>query len=99
MRLFGFEIRRAEPKWVRQKDLFFRCPKCGDFVKLRRLADGRSILSALYEVNKVNRIELSHTCGGMIFICSSEAIEEARGIDLQAMADRIVKEAKKGGAA
>ena len=79
MKLFGLGIRRASPAWARQRDLYFKCPKCGDFVKLRRLENGDTVLTALYGVSVIERIELECKCGGMITLCSQEYAAEATG--------------------
>jgi len=60
------------PKWKKQKDLYFRCPKCNDIVKLRRFSNGNSLLTELYNVDKINSIELNCPCGGKIEIFSTD---------------------------
>jgi hypothetical protein len=95
VKLFGYEIRRASPKWARQRDLFFKCPKCGDFVKLRRLENGDTLLTVLYGINKIERIELSCKCGGMILLCSEEYAVEAKGpVDWKRLIQRALEGAK-----
>lgn len=79
IRILGLEIKRAEPRWIRQKDLFFKCTKCGNFTKLRRCDDGKTILSVLYDITALNRIELECPCGGMVTIASQETVDEIVG--------------------
>jgi hypothetical protein len=93
MKIFGLEIRRVGPNWRRQRDLFFRCPKCGAFVKCGRLENGDTILTALYGVDKIDRIELEHDCGGMIFLASAEFAEETAGpVDWKKAVETAIRE-------
>jgi hypothetical protein len=77
--LFGIEIRRAGPRFARQRDLFFKCPKCGKYTKLRRCDDGESLLTKLYDVETIDRIELECPCGGMVTIGSVEEVSAISG--------------------
>jgi hypothetical protein len=95
VKILGLEIRRARPAWARQRDIFFKCPKCGDFVKLRKLENGDTILTALYGANVIERIELECKCGGMITICSQEFAVEAKGpVDWKKIVARTLEAAK-----
>ena len=79
MRLFGFEIRRipaTEPAFARQRDLWMICTVCGRLSRLNRLEDGRTILAALWGVEKIRRLELGCPCGKKIVIFSSEEVFE-----------------------
>jgi hypothetical protein len=79
MRILGLEIRRASPRCLKNLDLFWKCPRCGKFIRLRRLDDGSSLLSVLFNVDKLNRIELECNCGQMLTICSQVEADASRG--------------------
>lgn len=73
MRIFNLEITKR-PKWFKQKDLFFECPKCGKLNKLRSLPSGETILSSLYDISEINSVELTCECGGVIHLISQNEL-------------------------
>lgn len=95
MKLFGLEIRRAprtEPGFSKQRDLWYICPVCGRMAMLNRLDDGRTILTALWGIDKICRIEFTCPKGHKLILFSKEEVFEK--IE-PAEWERLAKEAMK----
>jgi len=96
VKLFGLEIRRApkaEPGFSKQRDLWYICPVCGRMSVINRLDDGRTILTALWGMDKIRRIELTCPRGHKLILFSKEEIfEKVKPKEWE----RIIKEAMHG---